>query len=308
MVPLAGRTQVMTLADIIIAPTASYQLSFDDVAESSTLDFRDSNLIIAGLAADCCRFSLASFQTVTQVAAGLAERDGGAWSLVKLYYAAFYAGHALIRLFGESCSFLDRRHVNRLSDVGDVLGLVRTFTIEPGLYRCVLANDSTVLSCTRTTGGTHEAFWKIFGGRISTIAQGVLAGALVPAEAQAVFAQLDALSEIIRRRAGHSWLSMVRNDLQYRQYYGVWFPAQIRAGDRRTLSRLATAWQRDPMEIDLDVRRLGLLGEFASCCVFITALCYTMINRIADRSPVGPRSFVQYGPLAYINDIRPRAA
>jgi hypothetical protein len=304
-VALSGRAPGMTLADTIVMP---YQLTFDDTAQSAILDFLDSNLVLQGLASECCRLSLASFQTATQIAAGLEERDSVAWSLVKLYYSAFYAGHALIRLFGEGCSFLERSHVRRLTEFGDLLGLVRSFEIEPGLYRCVLTNDATVVSYTKALGNSHEAFWRIFGVKLQALAQSVLAGLLVPSEAQAVFVQLDALSDIIRRKAGYSWLSTIRSDLQYRQSYGVWFPARLNTGDRRMLGRLATHWQRDPMEIDLDVRRLGLLGEFASSCVFITALCYVMFSRIADRSPAGKRSFVHYGPLAYINDIRARAA
>jgi hypothetical protein len=301
----------MTLADVITSPTAGYDLTFDDTDQSVAVDFRESNVITAALAADCSRFSSASFQTVSLAATEFLQRDNSAWSLVKLYYLAFYAGHTLIRLFGEGCSYFDRPHVARLAELGDAFGLARSFRLDSGLYRCVLEQNSTVLKCTRargTVGGAHEAFWGIFGMRLRAISEAVLRGTLAAADAQAAFAQLDTLSDIIRRRVGFSWLSVVRNDVQYRHQFGVWFPNQLKAGDRRVLSRLATEWQRDPMQIDLDVRRVGLLGEFVSCCIFIVALCHTMLCRIADRSSAGGKSFVRIGPMAFINDIRPRAA
>jgi hypothetical protein len=74
----------------------------------------------------------------------------------------------------------------------------------------------------------------------------------------------------------------------------------------RSLSRLIGEWQRDPMEIDLDVRRLGLLGEFVASCIFIVALCYAMLVRIEERSDVRARSFVRLGPMTYIHDIGAR--
>ncbi|SRR5258708_8072292 len=308
---IAGPTQTATLADVIISRTAAYDLDFDDAKGSITVDFRESNVIVSALAADCCRFSFASFQTVALVASEIMQRDNVAWSLVKLYYSAFYAGHVLIRIFGEGCSFFDRQHVARLTEIGAALGRERSFNIDPGLYRCVLKQNSTILECSKargTVGGAHEAFWGIFGNRVRVMSEAILTGSLVRTDAQAVFAQLDALNDIIRRRAGYSWLSAVRNDLQYRHHFGVWFPAQIRMNDRRILSRLAANWQRDPMHIDLDANRLGLLGEFTSCCIFIIALCHAMLIRLDERSAVGARSFVRIGPMAFLNDIKPRMA
>jgi hypothetical protein len=227
---------------------------------------------------------------------------------VKVYYAAFYAGHALIRIFGESCSFFDRQHVARLNQLGEILGREWSFDIDAGLYRCALTPSATALKCKKTRGaaGIHEAFWTVFGLHVQRLSEATLTGSLVSADAQAVFAQLDALVEIMRRRTGYSWLSGVRNDLQYRQAHGVWFPAGLRQRERQSLSRLVSDWQRDPMEIDLDMRRFGLLGDFVAACIFIVALCHTMLARISERSAAGPRSFIILGPMAFVNDIEAR--
>jgi hypothetical protein len=304
---VSGRMELMTLADVITEPTAGYDIDFNDADESIMIDFRDSRLLGVALAADCCRLSAASFQTISLASAEILQRDSLAWGLVKLYYSAFYAGHTLIRLFGEGCSFFDRSHVARLTELGEAFGRSRHFSIDSGLYRCVIDPASTTLKCTRARGGgAHEAFWGIFGSRVRMLAESVLAGSLSRIEAQAAFAQLDSFADIIRRKTGFGWLSVLRNDVQYRQQFGVWFPAQLSVGDRKILSRLATEWQRDPMLIDLGVRRVGLLGEFVSSCVFVVALCHAMLARVADRSTAGQRSFIVVGPMAFLNDIRLR--
>jgi hypothetical protein len=306
---LAGRARIGTLADIIVSETSAYDLLFDDLDRSLTLDFRETRPIIGAFAGDCCRFSFAAFQTISPAAAEIIQRDTVAWSLVKVYYAAFYAGHALIRIFGEACSFFDRQHVGRLTELGEALGREWSFDMDAGLYRCSLTPSSTAIKCIKTKGaaGIHEAFWTVFGVHIQRLSEATLTGALGSADARAVYAQLDALIEIMRRRTGYSWLSGVRNELQYRQSHGVWFPARLRQSERQSLGRLISNWQCDPMEIDLDMRRFGLLGDFVAACVFIVALCHTILARIGERSAAGPRSFVLLGPMAFVNDIEARS-
>src|SRR5436309_15581758 len=107
---LGGRLEQMTLPDVIVAPTAAYAFDFDDTDRSISLDFRVAEFITTALASDCCRLASAAFQTAASVPQEILQRDTVAWSLVKLYYAAFYAGHSLIRILGESCSYFERQH------------------------------------------------------------------------------------------------------------------------------------------------------------------------------------------------------
>jgi hypothetical protein len=309
LISISGRPEFMTLADVINSPYASYALEFDNLEQSTVLDFREKTFIAIALAHDACRLSCASFQTVSGIAADIGQRDYTAWSLVKMYYAAFYAGNALLRLFGESCSFFDRVHILRLVQLAAATGVLPTFRIESGLYRCVLIREATALKCTRArsgSGGAHESFWEIFGSKIDALSEGVLKGQLLRADAQSVFNQLEGSRKILRRKGSYNWLSVVRNDLQYRHQFGVWFPTQLKPRDRDSLSRLVLGWNADPMGIELGTGRIGILGEFVSCCSFIVALCHAILERIADLSTAGTKSFVRLGPMVFLNDIRLR--
>jgi hypothetical protein len=311
LVAIAGRIDHMALPDIIVDPTAAYDLDFDNTVQSILMDFRTPDFITPVLAADCCRLSSASFQSVASIQQEILQRDNVAWSMVKLYYSAFYAGHTLIRMFGEACSYFDRQHVVRLNVLAGALGRAPTFNIESGVYRCILDANHAALNCTkarRASGGAHETFWDIFGNRMRIVADGILQGAMVRTEAQAAFSQIDDFRQILNRRSGYAWLSGIRNDLQYRHHFGVWFPAQLNMRERQVLSGFVGDWKRDPMEIDLQSGRSGILGEFVTCCVFIIALCHTMLKRLGDRSSAGTRSFVWLGPMAFLNDIQARAA
>ena len=301
---VAGRMKIMTLPDSLIDPLAAYDLNFDNTQRTIIVDFRDTSAVALALAADACRLSCAAFQTMVLASTEMLNRDSMAWSLVKLYYSAFYAGNALIRLLGESCSYFDRQHISRLNQLAIALNRIPTFKIEGGLYRCVVDHTGTALWCTRARGGiggAHEAFWDIFGNRLGVLAMEVLSGPLSTTDAQAVFTQIEQFRDVLRQRINHSWLSVVRNELQYRHEYQVWFPAQLRARQREALSRHSNRWSRDPMLIDLS-KKGDVLSEFVACCCFVVSLCNTMLARIAERSDVGSKSFIRLGPIAFLND------
>ena len=297
--------QRLTLADLATTGTSGYDLS---VAAPGmfTLDFREPTPVAIALASDCGRFSCAAFQSVSDIATAFDNRDSFAWALVRLYYAAFYAGHALIRTAGEGCSFFYKRHTDRIAIVADASGIVPAIRIDAGLYHCVLNPTSsavTYLKAASTSGGAHEAFWLVFGNKLRSIADGILAGPLPRADAQAVFAKLDQMLQILNRKRGYSWLSLVRDDLQYRLQHGAWFPETMKSQARRDLGRVASQWKRDPMMIDLSNQRWGLLGDFSLACAFIVSLCREIFGLIAGRSSKGRRSFAVTGPLAFLSDI-----
>jgi len=308
---VAGRMELMTIADTITAPSAGFDLTFDEDTEVIKIDYKEPNPLTLALAADCSRFSVAALQSMLRIGDDLLERDNAGWSIVKLYYSAFYAAHGIVRLLGESCSYFDRSHINQLIRVGEAIGRKPTFGMERGVYHCILSDDATQLNCKKAGGGgggAHEVFWGIFGNKIQLLGEGVLTGSLIARDAQAVFSQLCLLSDAIRRGANNSWLSVIRNELQYRHQHKVWFPEQISLTDRRALSRIAAGWSGDPMQVDLDRRRVGDLGQFVSCCTFLVALLHTMLRRLQERSSAGEQSFVRRGPIAFLNDIRPRTA
>lgn len=293
------------LSELLIDKTKGYDLDFDSLEESISVDFRDNQLIIPALGVDCCRFATAAFQSIVPISEEIVDKDTLAWSMVKLYYAAFYAGHSIIRILGESCSFLERIHTTRINSVASAIGKTPGFRIERGLYHCTVnASGSAVkyIKAAPVTGGAHESFWGVFERRLRHFANNILVGHLVPAEAQLVFVQLQALQQILGMvgPSMHGALSMVRNDLQYKHQFGVWFPVQIKKRERELLGRLVAQWLRDPMTIDVGLHDGNVLRNFVVACAFLVGLCRVLIFRIAERSTEGARSFVCFGPVSFL--------
>jgi hypothetical protein len=301
-----GRLDLMTLPDAIVSPHAAYDIDFDDQTKSILLDFRGGGFIADATAADCCRLATYSLQSAKTVKTEITEKSTMPWGLIKLYYSAFYAAHTTVRLLGQGCSYFDSRHMSRISEFAQAVSKApSSFRLERGLYRCSVNAAATQLKCTKlggSDGGTHESFWDIFAKTIRATRDNILMGPMLPADAQAVFAKLDEFDDLFLRHGSVSWLSKARNEIQYRHGHDAWFKSAIQKNDRDTLGRLASRWEDDPMDFDLNTERFGLLGEFATACAFIIALCRVLVIQIDERLPKKSKSFLRFGPLAFLND------
>jgi hypothetical protein len=228
------------------------------------------------------------------------------WALIKLYYAAFYAGHAVARLFGESCSFFAAAHIRRISEFASALQKPTPFPLTAGLYRCAISANGSGLRCVQvrgSVGGAHESFWDVFGNTIKSLGVAVLSSPLERQEAQTVYTKIDLYHEMMQPQRRYSWLSGMRNDVQYRYQYGVWFPPENKKQERLALARLAAQWVADPMT--LTMARGGTdLDEFVMTCVFTIAMCRTMILRVAQRSGSSSRHFTEYGPMSLLRQMK----
>jgi len=305
---LDGKRGDENLADLLVG-RLGYDLNFDALSRSFSADFRDPNIVVAAIGGDASRFASAALQTISMVERDVVDKDTFAWGIVKLYYSAFYAGHALIRLLGASCTYLDRSHISRVTALGAALGKMPGFRIETGLYHCHVNATSSGFVYERargSVGGAHESFWEIFRQRIRDLMQAVLAGPLDRTDADAVFGKLRSFDDILSTRGAtaHGALSELRNNVQYRHSLGAWFPVAVSKAQRAKLSRIASQWQRDPMNVELPAADTNILEQFAAACAFVVAVCRSLLFRIVQRSSVRDRCFICFGPVAFLRNAR----
>jgi hypothetical protein len=283
--------------DVIVdGPKAGYDLDFDAAASSIKIDFREATFLGAAIGGDAIRFASAAFISARGGAAALGDANTLSWGLLQLYYSAFYAGHAVLRLLGRSCSYLEASHVGQIRRLAAALGNTPPFAIGGGLYSCTLNSAQTGLEFTQArgrVGGAHEAFWEIFNLFLSEATEDVLKNRIAPTDARNVFLKLQGLRRILARGAGASWLSAVRNEIQYRHARGVWAPTTVNRSSRGVLHRIADQWLRDPMAIEMDVPAGAELGAFVTACTFIVGLCRVVLERVADASTAGANSFAR---------------
>jgi hypothetical protein len=280
--------------------SSGFYPSYDFVNERWELDFQDPSGLVSAITGDCSRLACASFQTFTGVPADVTSAKLVPWALVRGYYGAFYGGHALLRLFGRGCIFLDAQRLKVLSE------LLTTYGVTPlpkrGLYRFYVTNAGRVLQLVAVPGaGAHEGFWNMFVTELKGIADRILQGGLLTQrDSQTVWDQLQRfLSFISSGGANATWLSAMRNSVQYRQQENVWFPSKLARAEQQALKAIASKWLCNPDK--LGAYQPGTdLQRFLFSCMFTVSLCRDVLCWIDNRCGRG-RSFVHFGPLRYLN-------
>ena len=97
-----------------------------------------------------------------------------------------------------------------------------------------------------------------------------------------------------------SWLSFVRNEVNYRHIWGAWYPYRDYKPYYNQLFDDSNLWLSDPMLIELQIPRGKELQRFQRTCHFIIALCRVLVEDMEMRCSKG-KSFHQFGSKAFLN-------
>jgi hypothetical protein len=239
--------------------------------------------------ADISRTACAAFESAaSDVTVKSFPRSLG-WLLIKSYYAAFFSANALLRLNGDALTYVDSKGVAALASVARTYSVPISPTAGLAPTKIVGSGNSLEISSTKRSGHSHAAVWEAFDEFLNDVAGKIAALPSTPETS-------DALGQILKlaayvRQSGVAWLSMTRNDINYRQLLDVWFPYGKNKPDHRHLARLATGWASE-FKIDKPLSKT----EHASVLlldlsILIVRLCREVIINAADLN-TGRKSFL----------------
>jgi hypothetical protein len=227
----------------------------------------------------------------------------------KSYYSAFFAAHSILRMLGLSVARLDGNHVRSVNKIAGVFGA----TLQPatqGLYRCTIDSARKELSCIKVnigSAGVHKAFWSVFNSKLRELSDDILISKTgTRLNNQVAAAKLSELSENLSEdpATGGNWLSFIRNEVNYSHRWGTWFPYEgYEATHHDRLYENPSAWDEDPVKIDLVSSAGRDLLRFKQTCNFLVALCRVLVIDMSKRCSTGT-SFHTYGCLAVLNLVR----
>lgn len=215
------------LIDGAYVPEVNASTGAVELASITTVD------LVPYLSFDFERFALASAESLLIANIEHTGHKLASWPLLKLYYSAFFAAHAVMRSQGAGVIKIERNHVTKINQFLSIMG-VSSNNLTPGMY--IYRLDMSARSSPRMTfsphgagGGVHEAFWKSFCEFLDDRASTAVSTGAVDAQ------NLVSGSEEIRRAVSGSttnsgsWISAMRNDINYQHKHAVWYP--IRRSD-----------------------------------------------------------------------------
>ena len=233
--------------------------------------------------------ALESFETARCKWSNAVDRDGVAWRFIALYYAAFYAGHAIIRLSGESLTW-----INDWTQAQKEFNLYFKTTAIPklNLQSCyhsarleAVGNIITVSNCALdSSSGSHKALWSTFH-RLALKAYGD--------NTFSTSQHIQASHEYVRILGGQlnyrskwdwPWLSPLRNEINYVLPRELWGSSSERI--LPSVNKIICSLLKRPTQAEI----MKCAGHdspwvrFSGSCVYMVELLINLLNRMYSSS------------------------
>lgn len=267
------------------------------------LRFHEVEILHVSLANDCNRFAQAAIESMWSVGKVDKLPKSTGWATVQLYYSAFFAAHALLRVYGRACSQLERGHVDKVLEIASMTQLDGgVASIENGFYfSSILNNEIMFINIKDSHADTWASFSNLLLWLIGNISDTVGLGAH-KADALVLISNIKAALHISGTAKGN-WPSQIRNKVNYQHTHGVWYPYKGALHDSDMVLR-NNEWLKDPTSFDLNVNNndISILYNLSNA---ILSLMYHLMKYGYERS--GKVSLpLSHGTFRLINQIQAR--
>lgn len=279
----------------------SYSPVGDVGGNSFVLRAHNAADLAGALTEEYCACALSAVESFIELERGARNSKALAWPAIKAYYGAFFAAHAVIRFFGVGCTWLSSADVTRLKAVAGVHNVLVDAGPKKGQWTYRLGSNGTVeflLSTGAASGGAHEVLWKTFAKTLEDVASQVAGSHLLGAsDAQSIVLILEGL----RHEAFSGMPSNIRNAVNYRREFGVWFPYSNFSRSLNSVLDRSAGW-RDGSVVALPVAAGAAdLKSMFNFSYAVQSLCLSLTRSAAKYFDGGSKRFSN-GPLRLVLD------
>ena len=261
-----------------------------------------SNTLAEAFASEISRFSCATYESLIDSTPRNQGDQSLGWTLIRHYYASFYAAHALLRISGTAIIMMSSQTASALNRVGgQYLGLSPNITAGLHILQVDRTNSNRLVlqKIGGGSGGSHEEMWKVFLVLLRDLEQNIVLAQGRDPSALATVQALTALRAHLCRQGkdNGAWPSMVRNNVNYRHDYGVWYPYKLTAKAGSQLLLRMAKWvphAEEGYEIGSTEDELAC---FVDVCNVLTQLLTASLSDIARRSTKSKSGFVDRLPF-----------
>lgn len=253
--------------------------------------------MVGAFAYDSTKMASAAFETMFGIESVPKLPKSTSWIVIRAYYAAFFAAHALLRMFGTHCLQVDLPQKKSLDKVASAVGMLPRSGFELGFYVSTFDRASGEIRFRKPTArrGSHEIMWEEFASRIRSVSNHLLT---VSSKFTQLSLQLSQLEASLRRdgMTTGAWLSYVRNLANYKHEFGLWFPYSGSECSASDLLQIARKWRKNPETffpppVDAQIKQHVWTSSL------IVSICHAVSTDMAANTP---RSFHSYGGLALV--------
>lgn len=218
------------------------------------LRFNQPEKLHISLANDCNRFSQAAIESMWCIGKINQLPKSAGWASVQMYYAAFFAAHAILRIFGRACSQLEDDHVNKVFQIAGATQLDSgVASIESGFYFSSIYNNKMKF---KKLKDSHADTWSSFSGLLIWLIDNISNTTGLGRHKLDAITLISNIKSAIHKSgaAKGNWPSQIRNKVNYQQTHGVWYPYKGAIHDQEAVLR-NSEWIKNPNTFDLSTNR-----------------------------------------------------
>ena len=283
----------------------NYFVDSELISNGYSIRASDKDYLKSALANDCNRMAAATIESISGIQLDNNLNKSGAWGVIRAYYAAFFAIHSIMRMFGISCSQLEQAHVDKIFESANAVGKTGNVTrLEKGFY--AIKVDSSFSSVTfHKHKDSHKDTWGEFLKLIEKlISDSANATAISKYRIEATDILMAVKHGVTRSRCGDkgNWLSVIRNSVNYQHSHGLWFPYERRLIAPSYINTLGEDWMKPMNTLDLSLKG-GDIESFFEVTLLINSLFRELLISCTEKAGNGNRIFTN-GALRLLNTIQ----
>ena len=281
----------------------SFRMTTPLQSKEFTLDVYSHEELLLPYAYDINRMASSAFESMHGIVPEESLPKSTGWLIIRSYYSAYFAMHAILRLFGISCSQFDVHESRAITDVARMYSLQNGNTASNGYYCCQYNHDDATIIC-KQLNNTHQDVWKTFYDLLDKLATKITTSDFLKKDRDSVIDFIFQLRNGLSCRGtvnGGNWLSKIRNEVNYTHSMGAWFPYSNSADEHEAMFRLISNWKLS-LSSNVMVNNFNRCDQlfFVSTCVTIVSLCHELL---IDLQSINQEVFLKYGAIRLINQI-----
>jgi hypothetical protein len=190
------------------------------------LEYFEPKKLANALGYDANALAIKAAETLDSISVNENFPKATAWPSIKLYYCSYFSILFLMRICCKGPVYLETADVRRLKVTAAALNIATE--LRAGTYN-IRHNerDKTVTLDRMSDGlGVHESAWAAFQDFLIDLDRSLNDLIAGDDEKQEIRNCFSMITSCLQRRncVNGNWLSMVRNELNYRPHDGAWFP------------------------------------------------------------------------------------
>lgn len=251
---------------------------------------------------DINRLSCASSESLKDIEPKKWQTKFIGWNITKFYYSAFFSAHCILKITGNSLSNIEKNSITKIKTITSAAGY-SSQNLNTGLYCIDISGATNTVRFFKQSqyDDSHQGLWKYFLHFLNNSKAGIYRR-LPLSEAQKIIDKIDELIKALTNCSsgnGH-WLSKIRNEVNYSQGYGTWFPYKGYMQEYDQIYSFMPLSKNNPMTIDLKSYAGKDILYFVRTCQLINAISNNLLTDLASRHPSN-KSFVKLGIQQFEN-------